>query len=373
MSYQVFNAHAQGENHKKPPDKECQDYSASFVDKDMAIAIVADGHGSDNCFRSAIGSKIASRQAFAGIYKFIDIIEKDRGGGIFSKKTPTPPREKWEKTLLPGLVKNIVAAWYTEVEKDYNAHGFSPEDIAGVAEKYQERYRKGEQFYRAYGTTLIAAAATRDYWFGIHIGDGKCTACYPDGSWEQPIPWDDKCFLNITTSICDDDALERVRVYYRTSTEKEMPVMVFVNSDGVDDSYPAGDNEKYLAGLYRTIALNFFDEIKANPKDGFENGKKQVKEFLPDLSKRGSGDDVSIAALIDVDALKMLEPKLRRQLADEEKDTAGEKPLAKSSKPELSAGSADQDFPPTFGAYPLPGTPIVTQGNGLGQFIDIKG
>jgi hypothetical protein len=106
--------------------------------------------------------------------------------------------------------------------------------------------------------------------------------------------------------------------------EKEMPVMVFINSDGVDDSYPAGDNEKYLAGLYRTIALNFMDEIKANPKEGFKSGVTQVKEFLPDLSKRGSGDDISIAALIDVEALKELEPTLRRELAEEEKQKSAE-------------------------------------------------
>ncbi|GHV89609.1 hypothetical protein AGMMS50268_01120 [Spirochaetia bacterium] len=64
------------------------------------------------------------------------------------------------------------------------------------------------------------------------------------------------------------------------------------------------------------------DEIKANPREGFKNGAVQVKEFLPDLSKRGSGDDISIAALIDVEALKELEPTLRREIAEEEKKSA---------------------------------------------------
>jgi hypothetical protein len=315
MNYQVFGASVRGEAHKKPPEKECQDYALSFADRTMAVAVVADGHGSDNCFRSSTGSRLAANRAFAGVYEFIRIIEADRG--IIIKKAP-PLREDGEK-LLRDLVKNIVAAWHTEVEKDYRAHPFSEDEIAAAAEKYQKRYREGQQLYRAYGTTLIATAATEDYWFGIQIGDGKCTAFYPDGAWEQPIPWDEKCFLNVTTSICDDDAIERARVCYRTRTEKEMPVMVFINSDGVDDSYPVGDNEKYLAGLYRTIALNFMDEIKANPKEGFKSGVTQVKEFLPDLSKRGSGDDISIAAFIDVDALKELEPTLRRERAEEEK------------------------------------------------------
>ncbi|GHV89610.1 hypothetical protein AGMMS50268_01130 [Spirochaetia bacterium] len=47
-------------------------------------------------------------------------------------------------------------ACHTEVEKDYRAHPFSGEEIAAAAEKYQKRYRGGQQLYRAYGTTLIA-------------------------------------------------------------------------------------------------------------------------------------------------------------------------------------------------------------------------
>ncbi|GHU53738.1 hypothetical protein FACS189496_5250 [Bacilli bacterium] len=308
MRYQVFAAHVQGENHKTPPEKECQDFSLKDIDNDMAVVIIADGHGSDNCFRSDKGSKMAAEQAKLGIQEFI--------------RNP-PPRDEMEKKLREFLVKSIRTNWFVEVEKHYSAHPFSEGEIAGAAEKYQERYRKGEQFYRAYGTTLIAVAAAKDYWFGIHIGDGKCTAFYPDGTCDHPIPPDDNCFLNITTSICDDDAVGQATIHYSARKEKEPPVMVFINSDGVDDSYPAGDNEKYLEGLYRTIAVNFCDEIqKAGPVDGFENGKKQVEEFLPDLSKRGSGDDVSMAALIDVEALIKLGPILRQQVADDEKEKA---------------------------------------------------
>jgi hypothetical protein len=378
MNYQVFHSSARGENHKTPPEKECQDYSISYVDKTQAKAIVADGHGSDNCFRSAIGSKIAAIRAAAGIAEFIRTIEEERGGGIFGKKGNPPPQDDGEKKVQ-GLVKNIVVSWHMEVERHYKANHFKVEEIAGATEKYQKRYNAGEQLYRAYGTTLIAVAATEDYWFGIHIGDGKCTAFYPDGTWDQPIPWDDRCFLNETTSVCDEDAIEGARVYYRTRNEKEMPVMVFVNSDGVDDSYPAGNNEKYLAGLYRTIAFNFIDEIKkAGTAVGFESGVTQVKEFLPDLSKRGSHDDISIAALIDVEALMKLEPVFRQQIKDEEKEDADRKaaeadeagqiptqPEASPAEPEHPLKTADLG---QYGGFVSDGIGKAPQGN----HVDIK-
>jgi hypothetical protein len=121
----------------------------------------------------------------------------------------------------------------------------------------------------------------------------------------------------------------------------------------VADSSPAGNNETHLAGLYRTIALNFIDEIKANPRDGFDTGKKQIRDFLPDLSRRGSGDDVSIAALIDMEALKELEPILRKQLADANKDA-----MEPGPKP---------------GIIPLQKQAYSPDPQQYGQFIDVKG
>jgi hypothetical protein len=282
-----------------------------------------------------------------------------------------PQRKKAEVGLKQDLIKGVVGAWFLEVEKDFKTKPFSPEEIAGAAEKYRERYRRGEQFHRAYGTTLIAAAAAEDYWFGIHIGDGKCVACYPDGSWDQPIPWDDKCFLNVTTSVCDDDSIDRARVYFCTRREeKGLPVMVFVNSDGVDDSYPAGDNEKYLAGLYRTIALNFVDEIKkADPEAGFKSGVRQVKEFLPDLSKRGSGDDISIAALIDPDALLALEPILRKQDEDKDKEKADRNAAAAKAAEEANVPARDdrQEEPAGENSGPGPGVNVIEPSSPPGQ------
>ena len=61
-NYIVFNKHHIGASHinKGAP---CEDFSASFIDNLMAIAVISDGHGDKNCFRSAKGAQIACEAA----------------------------------------------------------------------------------------------------------------------------------------------------------------------------------------------------------------------------------------------------------------------------------------------------------------------
>ena len=126
----------------------------------------------------------------------------------------------------------------------------------------------------------------------IHIDDGKCVAVNPEGKFVQPIPWDPKCFLNATTSICDSDALGSFRHFY----SEKLPVAVFVGSDGVDDCF---SNNDQLHNLYKTILYSFGTSPFQEAVDG-------LSEYLPRLSAKGSGDDVSISAMMDLDLLPEL-------------------------------------------------------------------
>jgi serine/threonine protein phosphatase PrpC len=185
------------------------------------------------------------------------------------------------------------------------------EELKGVGEKYCNQYSKSENLHHAYGTTLIAAAITEDFWFGIHIGDGRLTALYPDGTYDQPVPWDEKCYLNVTTSICDDDAYERARCYFSFHKEKQPPVAVFLCTDGIDDNYPVDGNEKHLFTLYRTIVVTFAE-------DGFESTSSQLKDLANSFATKGKGDDTSIAVLIDMEAIKEVVPIWKAQIIEEE-------------------------------------------------------
>ena len=235
----------QGYNHIKA-DKVCQDSSGHYSDDLMAVVVVADGHGSDNYPRTDRGSSFAVEATITAIREFV-------------------------KTVEDSVI-------------DLEKYPFSEEELSKVADKYKKRYMSGQRQEKAYGTTLIAVCQTRNYWFGMQIGDGKCVCISQDGSMYEPIPWDEDCQANITTSICDSEAIEEFRYCFM----KECPVATLMGTDGIDDSY-ADAEEMYV--LYRSILAIFAEH-------GRETGESEIQAFLPGLSRKGSGDDVSIAGIV---------------------------------------------------------------------------
>ncbi|GMO55256.1 MAG: hypothetical protein Ta2G_14270 [Termitinemataceae bacterium] len=293
-NYKSFSTTVIGISHTKH-DKECQDHSLHYTSNDVALAVVSDGHGADECFRSAKGAEIAANCAAKGIKEFISTIN-ERKKRCVKRKQDVPLQEEFEK-LLRSNIKHIAASWHNEIEHHYTKNPFSKSELEIAGEKYSESFAAGKEMYKAYGATLIACALTDDYWFGIHIGDGRLTALYKDGSYDQPVPWDERCFLNVTTSICDDDAAQRARVYYCPKAKKELPLAVFLCSDGIDDNYPVEDNDKHLFKLYSTILQTFAE-------DGFDSTCDQIHDLANSFATKGKGDDTSIAGFIDMEAVK---------------------------------------------------------------------
>jgi len=293
LPYRSFAHSATGTGHR--PGVPCQDYAAHYDDDGVSIAIVADGHGGAQYFRSDVGARLAAEIAMKSIRAFVaggpgapDVyVDRD---GVYATRGGQKP--------FAQLVNHIVSTWREAVAAD-EATAPLREDarLEGIAERYRNRYLNdidGRYVAQAYGATLVAVAVAPGYWFGLHIGDGRCEALFDDGAWAQPIPWDEKCFLNVTTSICDDDAAERARVWFGpTGGDARRPAALFVNSDGVDDSYSVDEEIKQgqLARLYRSVALSF-------AKEGFDATEEQLPGLAEVFAVNGSRDDVSIAGVV---------------------------------------------------------------------------
>ena len=300
----------QGYNHIKS-GKVCQDSSGHYADNSMAVVVVADGHGSDNYPRTDRGSNFAVEATITAIKEFVKTAE---ASAIDISED--------SDSYLEQLAKNILANWYAAVDADLEKYPFSEEELSKVSDKYKKKYMSGQRLEKAYGTTLIAACQTNHYWFGLQIGDGKCVCISQDGSMYEPIPWDEDCQANITTSICDSEAIEEFRYCFMT----ECPVATLMGTDGIDDSY-ANSEEMYV--LYRSILAIFAEH-------GCETGENEIKAFLPGLSRKGSGDDVSIAGIVSaalsttfIEVLKAQceysNAKTQREQAEREVTLAAEK------------------------------------------------
>ena len=250
-------------------DKPCQDYAASHYTKDYAIGIVADGHGSKRYFRSERGSKFAVEVTMTILQKFLSS----------TRNMTRLPNGDWQKQIAAS----IISRWNDRIENDKTTDPFTDEELRSLKDSERQQIEDGK-WQSAYGTTLIAIVRTKACFLGLHIGDGKCVAVDSNGNPSQPIPWDNRCFLNQTTSLCDSNALYLFRFVYQT---ENLPVAAFIASDGVDDTYPTDER---LYEFYRTVWKMFQD----NPK----SAKEDLQSFLPKMSEQGSHDDISIAGII---------------------------------------------------------------------------
>lgn len=272
-----FDCRCRGESHKST-GKPCQDYSFSETTSDYAIAIVSDGHGGARYYRSDVGSRLLVEIVAHCLAEFA----KGIPSGTFQGKSYTPIGiGEPLPAVLQQLFGAIVVGWRNAVMEHAGKHPLTDEEKSIAVPQDDHEWEK------TYGCTLIASLRTSSYWLAFQVGDGKCVAIRADGTPCEPIPWDDRCFLNKTTSICDTDALSRFRCCY--GGVDTVPAAIFLGSDGIDDSFGEEEN---LYNFYVQLAKGF-------SQDGHETTVKDLEHSLPILSKRGSQDDMSVAGLYD--------------------------------------------------------------------------
>lgn len=284
--YRAFGMTVIGASHIKSGTV-CQDFSLSCELPDRRISVVCDGHGGADYFRSDRGSRFAA-EAFTECMKDSDVIS------VLSAAAT----QKQQSIRIEQLIKSIIARWNELVERDIKEQSFGEDELSDVSEKARKRYETGQRLQSAYGTTLIGVMLAENFWLGLQIGDGKCVAVSKDGEFTQPIPWDEECFLNVTTSLCDENAAKEFRFCF----SRTLPAAVFIGSDGIDDCF-AGDERLY--DFYR-VTLKSFAETDE------ETAIAQLKEYLPTLSEKGSGDDMSVGILVNTDLVCKSESVYRK-------------------------------------------------------------
>lgn len=327
--------HCQGESHKSG-DKPCQDYAYAESGDGLSIAIVCDGHGGERYFRSHHGSRFATEITLEAVREYVSNMaasfEKKERKSVFDGSPFTSYNEAnatdaqldcdAHKSLM-WLFSSIISQWNVRVTQHALETELTEWELNHVEQKYLDEFSvkrksEGSTFEKTYGCTLMAYVQTPSYWFAFHLGDGKCVSMRMENEklvCEQPIPWDERCFLNKTTSLCDSNALEEFRYCYQGNGE--FPLAVFLGSDGMDDSYGDGYNlHNFYIQLFKLI-------IRKGKDDAF----KELAKSLPIISKIGSKDDMSVASVYDdrnlTKAIFMLtdyqKNELNKQLDDVEK------------------------------------------------------
>lgn len=282
----------------------CEDFSESCSDEDgqFHIAVVADGHGDEACMRSADGSRIAARITKYCLEDFAEKYLKEMAGNAANSDKEILDKTIHDKLaidnnareiVLKQLTDTIISYWFSFVKNDLKERPLSLED----------RKIAGDRLEHIYGTTLIAALMLPDYLILLQQGDGRCDVFYEDGLVEQPIPWDTRCYENITTSMCDEDVVTGIRSHVIDLRERKV-IACYLGTDGVEDSYR---NMESTHNFYRSLTC----KLNQVGKGGF---KRYLSKYLPEFSRRGSGDDVSVSGIVDMDSIRDYTEQFQKQI-----------------------------------------------------------
>jgi len=263
--------------------------TASDAELRVQVIALADGHGSGDSFRSEIGSRFAVEIAVDTAKQFFegDCAEESSANGF-----------SFDDSCIEAIKKELWRRWREKVRQDWDSRSALDDTIRwnSVSAKYVARYQADfdnhteKYLHRAYGTTLLVAISVAGEVLLLQLGDGTAVVLYENGEYEAPVEEDPDCFLNVTTSLCDDEAYKKIR-HQKLSSANGI-VAVFLSSDGVDDCYPQYSREEDLFRLYSLY-------IESMLQVGFVQTVDEIeRESLPYMTQRGSHDDISIAGFV---------------------------------------------------------------------------
>lgn len=320
-SLSSFHKTVQGYNHVKAGTP-CEDYSDSFQDDTSRfyVGAVADGHGDPACFRSAFGSKAAATIAVGILKEFGEAYFQECSSTALSVKDQLG-YENGRRILLRQITDRIISQWSSTVLKDIEQNHPSEEEYQASG-RMEKHYRAGERLEHIYGTTLIAALWLPEYLILLQQGDGRCDVFYQDGSVIQPIPWDSRCYENVTTSLCDEDSADAIRTHI-IDCLKTPVVACYLGSDGVEDYYPnPEETQEGTHCFYRKLST----ELSKVSSDELAV-EELIEPMLEKHTRDGNGDDVSVAGIYSQKELVRLAPLMERAVKQYESDDARQRQL----------------------------------------------
>jgi hypothetical protein len=234
------------------------------------ILAVADGHGSSKSFRSDRGAQLAVVTAQT-VCRHVP--------GNPQELTQLSAVKRWAEDRLSH---EMVRCWREAVNEDIAAHLFTADetDLGGSADQANLHP------YLAYGATLLVVVVTAAFILYWQLGDGDILTVADDGKVSRPLPRDERLFANETTSLCAEQAWRDVRTAFQVLAGTP-PALILAASDGYANSY--GDEAGFLQ-----VGRDLLTLIREN---GLEYVDANLATWLDEVSRQGSGDDVTLGIL----------------------------------------------------------------------------
>jgi serine/threonine protein phosphatase PrpC len=248
------------------------------------VLSVSDGHGSPKCFRSDRGSRFAVKKAAYLLSEFLD----ERRGRFDAAEIES------EKDYL---AKEFVKRWREAVEADLKKEPFTEKEFENLEKKSDAKARRliEENPLLAYGATSLTVAVEEDFILYLQLGDGDILNVSATGEVAKPLAEDPRLLANETTSLCLPEAEKDFRFLVQKISAAESPAMILLSTDGYLNSFSSE------AGFFQA-GTDILQMLAA--EDGFAAVNDNLKGWLAEATRMGSGDDCTVAIIYRPDWLK---------------------------------------------------------------------
>lgn len=292
--FKGFSHSVKGASHEKT-GLVCQDSSAFKVCENYAIAVVADGHGSKKHFRSNLGSKFAVEATIEAIDKFYENADE------FESSFPAN-----HKLIIKNIQKQMIFNWNVRVTKHMEENPVTDEEKSKFTDEEFEKI----PFESYYGSTLVAAVATKNFTFGVQIGDGSLVAIFDDGKAVMPMEYNEAAPANVTASMCNSNAAKMFSSFY---VDKKKPIALFASTDGLYTSF--GSEYDFLD----------YHSIIAGQLTNLDSFKRVIVNNLEKRAHFGTEDDISLSCVFAEDLLAENTELISQEVEENKKRAAARK------------------------------------------------
>jgi hypothetical protein len=266
-----------GAGHLRRHDKPCQDSALAQHHNGLVLLSVADGHGDDRYTHADLGSRFATDAFREVVLRQLESI-RDQLSSIREGRNDALAGEVGRRLAQAALL-----AWYARVRTYLRLNGVEDQFDPAMA---------------TFGTTLLGVLVWRDLVLCLRLGDGEVLVMDGQRKAHRVFPLPEKEFSNATESLSFvPDGRRSLADRVEVQVLRGRPRLVLVCSDGVSDSYFAGDKQaeaenresllarKWAAGPYETISAH-----------GWKRWADELPALLNRVSITGTFDDVSVAA-----------------------------------------------------------------------------
>ena len=232
------------------------------------IVALADGHGSPKSFRSQHGARSAVAVAL-------------KVGGTLFKLENASQRKRWAEEQLP---RELTRRWRERVDRSLDRRPFALAELEAL-DPVSRRQIEAHP-YLAYGSTLLAVVVTPAFILYLQLGDGDILTVSASGEVERPLAKDERLIANETTSLCSAKAWNEVRIKFQALAGAP-PALILAATDGYANSFR---DEAGFQQVARDLWMMVQDE-------GLEPVRSNLKNWLNEASRQGSGDDITVGII----------------------------------------------------------------------------